>query len=106
MQQRGIITLTQGNINNNHLYLTEILSMFQASAIGGPNDTERAPLLLEIHCGIGNPVATDIAGDKKIFRKRAWVREFFDAHKLKAGDRVVVEKTGSSRFYVYPCRAL
>ena len=30
-----VLTLTQGNINNDHLYLTEILSIFPASAIGG-----------------------------------------------------------------------
>lgn len=100
----GVITLTQGNINNNHLYLTEIMSMFPASAVGGPNESERAEQLLEIQSGIGDPVVTDIAGDKKIFRKRAWVAEFFRVHELKAGDRVVVEQTGPSRFHVYPSR--
>jgi hypothetical protein len=100
----GVITLTQGNINNDHLYLKEIIAMFPLSAVGGSNESERAELLLEIHSGIGAPFFTDIAGDKRIFRKRAWVAEFFQVHELKAGDQVVVEKTGFSRFHVYPVR--
>jgi hypothetical protein len=100
----GIVTLTQGNINNNHLYLTEIMSMFPATAVGGSSEAEAAPQLLEVHSGIGEPVNTDIAGDKRIFRKRTWVGEFFRAHQLKSGDRVVIEQTGPTRFHVYPCR--
>ncbi len=65
-----------------------------------------ASQLLEIHSGIGQPVLTDIAGDKKIFRKRAWVGEFFKNHELKPGDKVVIEKTGAFRYHVYPRRDL
>lgn len=100
----GIIKLTQGNLDHHHLYLTSILELFPASAIGGSLDAERAPQLLEIHSGMGQPVVTDIAGDKKIFRKRAWVGEFFATHHLKAGDSVVIENTGAHRYHVYPMR--
>ena len=68
--------------------------------------SERAEHLLEIHYGIGDPVVTDIAGDKNIFRKRVWVAEFFRVHELKAGDQVVVEQTGPFRFHIYPSRGL
>lgn len=101
----GIIELTQGNLNNDHLYLTNIMELFSATSIGGSSDAERASQLLEVHSGIGEPVVTDIAGDKKIFRKRAWVGEFFAMHQLKAGDSVVVERTGTYRYHVYPKRA-
>ena len=37
----GVIKLTQGNINNNHLYLKEIMPIFPASAVGGSNESER-----------------------------------------------------------------
>ncbi len=84
----GIIELTQGNLNNDHLYLTSIIGLFPTSSIGGSSEAELAPQLLEVHSGIGEPVATDIAGDKKIFRKRSWVSEFFATHQLKAGDKV------------------
>ena len=101
----GIIELTQGNLNNDHLYLTAIYDLFPDAAKGGSSDTDPGSLLLEVHSGIGEPVHTDIAGDKKIFRKRAWVGEFFRVHRLSAGDKVVVEKTGPARFHVYPLRA-
>lgn len=100
----GIIELTQGNLNNSHLYLTNIMELFPAASIGGSSDTERASQLLEINSGIGQPVITDIAGDKKIFRKRAWVGEFFATHQLKVGDSVVIERTGPHRYHVYPRR--
>ena len=100
----GIIELTQGNLNNDHLYLTSIMELFPATSIGGSSEAECAPQRLEVHSGIGVPVLTDIAGDKKIFRKRAWVGEFFATHQLKAGDSVVIERTGPHRYHVYPKR--
>ena len=101
----GIIELTQGNLNNDHLYLTTIMHLFPSASVGGGSEADRASQLLEVHSGIGDPVLTDIAGDKKIFRKRAWVGEFFDTHQLRAGDSVVVERTGTHRYHVYPRRA-
>ncbi len=99
-----IVELTQGNLNNNHLYLSKVIDLFPAESIGGPNEIELgAPL--EIHCGIAEPVFTDIAGDKKIFRKRSWVGEFFRCHALSAGSRIVIERTGDNRYHVYPVRA-
>lgn len=97
-----VVTLTQGNINNNHLYLTEVFSMFATDSIGGPSEAQVAPQLLEVHSGVGEPVLTDIAGDKKIFRKRSWVGEFFKVHDLKAGDRVAIQQTGPHRYHVFP----
>ena len=99
-----IIELTQGNINNNHLYLSSIIDFFPPSSVGGGNETEVASQLLEIHCGIESPVFTDIAGDKKIFRKRAWVKEFFQSHALSIGNKVVIEKTDAYRYHIYPAR--
>ena len=96
------IELTQGNINNSHLYLSSVADFFPDSAFGGPNDSMVASLLLEIHNGVSEPVKTDIAEDKKIFRKRTWVREFFETHQLKAGDSVIIQKTGANRYHVYP----
>ncbi len=102
----GIIELTQGNINNNHLYLESIYDLFPAASIGGGSEAEAASRLLEVHSGIGIPTMTDIAGDKKIFRRRAWVGEFFSVHDLADGDCVVVEETGPNRYHVYPLRKL
>jgi hypothetical protein len=99
------IELTQGNLNHDHLYLSSVIEFFPPDSIGGSNDSNLAPRALEVHSGIASPVRTDIAGDKKIFRRRAWVGEFFKVHNLAAGDRVIIEKTGADRYHVYPKRA-
>ncbi|MBA5763110.1 hypothetical protein H2O73_12180 [Vibrio sp. 404] len=99
-----VIELTAGNIRNDHLYLTKAMDLFPADAIGGSNIESEAPQKLEIHCGIEQPVLTDIAGDKKIFRKRSWVKEFFTSHQLDAGSEIVIEHTGGNRYHIYPRR--
>lgn len=81
------------------------MELFPAASVGGSSEADRASQLLEVKSGVGVPVLTDIAGDKKIFRSRAWVGEFFATHQLKAGDSVVVERTGTHRYHVYPKRA-
>ncbi len=99
------IELTQGNINNDHLYLSSIIEFFPANSVGGANIESQADTLLEVHSGIKEPVLTDIAGDKRIFRKRSWVKDFFKAHDLRAGDSVIIEHTGNNQYHVYPARA-
>ena len=100
------IELTQGNINNDHIYLSSVIEFFPSDSIGGSNDNSLAARALGVHSGISSsPVRTDIAGDKKVFRRRAWVGEFFEVHNLAAGGRVVIEKTGADRYHVYPKRA-
>jgi len=98
-----VVELTQGDLNNNHLYLSDVIDLFPSESIGGPNESEHGAQL-EIHCGIAEPVFTDIAGDKKIFRKRSWVGEFFQSHALYAGSRVIIERTGANRYHIYPVR--
>jgi len=79
-----------------------VIEFFPPSSFGGSNIDAQASTLLEVHSGIGEPVFTDIAGDKKIFRKRAWVGEFYESHGLRAGDSVVIQHTGGHRYHVYP----
>ena len=104
MTRYGVVQLTEGNIRNDHLYLASVIELFPKDSVGGNNRADAAARTIELHTGVTDPVITDIAGDKKIFRKRAWVHEFISAHELKAGDRVAIEKTGAYRFHVYPQR--
>lgn len=68
---RIVIGLTQGNINNNHVYLRNHLDFFPADAIGAANAQDRKRAMLTLHFeGLAEPVETDIAGDTKIFRCR------------------------------------
>jgi hypothetical protein len=85
------LTVTQGNLDNAHLYLTEVLDLFPADVLGGPNETHAAPRTVRVVWG-SEVVETDIDRDKKIFRRRDWVRRFFDANRITAGDRVLLEQ--------------
>ncbi len=97
-----VIELTEGNIRNNHLYLSRIMDFFPPNSIGGSNLSSQASQLLEVDYGAETPVITDIAGDKKIFRKRGWVKDFFIMNQLKMGDKVVIEHVGDCKYKVYP----
>jgi hypothetical protein len=104
---RAILTLTDGNFRNSHLYLSGIKWLFPKDAYGGKTKEFAAPRVLELDIGLGAPISTDIAGgNKQFFRLRAWVRPFLDAHGLKPGDRVVIERTGPDKYHVYPMRGM
>jgi ASC-1-like (ASCH) protein len=81
------IEVTEGNLRNNSLYVSKVIDRFPAWAIGGRDKSKAAkPMTLMFHQG--PTVETDIVGDRKLFRTRAWGR-WFDEHKVKSGDRVV-----------------
>ena len=96
------VVLTDGNIRNHHFYLRGQLHRFPDDAIGGSNKASAAERALTIDWGGPEPVETDIDGSpsKQFFRKRAWIRRFFEANGAKAGDTVLVEETGPYRYRV------
>jgi hypothetical protein len=91
------LTVTQGNIDNSHLYLTECIDMFPEDAKGGPDESQAAPRTVRVQLG-EEFVDTDIVCDKNIFRRRGWVGRFFNEACVQAGDRVLLEQLGP---YVY-----
>ena len=86
------VEISDGNINNNHIYLRNIIDFFPDDTIGGKNKTESAPRTLSIKYDTDIEVETDIAGDKKIFRSRTGVKNFFTDNDIKAGDRVKITR--------------
>lgn len=91
------ITITQGNLNNNHFSLTKIIDIFPQDVIGGPNKSHTGqPVCIE--CG-NETIATDIA-DKKIFRRRGWVRRFFEENCVKPGDQVCLEQLAPYQYRI------
>ncbi len=86
------IGVSAGNIKNNHIYLKSILDFFPPDTIGGKNKSELASCTVTVDYGAGVTVETDIAGDKKIFRKRTWVKDFFARNQFQPGDRIVINK--------------
>jgi hypothetical protein len=85
------LTITQGNIDNNHMYLTEVMDMFPDDVLGGHDKSQAAPRTVRVLFS-GEAVDTDVVREKNIFRRRGWVRRFFDANRIAAGDRVCLEQ--------------
>lgn len=88
----GTTEITQGNIDNDHLYLRNFFDKFPTDAIGGSNRSSVAQRELAVDWGGGTVVMTDLDGKKRIFRRRDWVREFFARNGARAGDIVLVDE--------------
>jgi hypothetical protein len=85
------LTVTQGNIDNRHLYLTDVLDLFPAEVLGGEDEARAAPRTVRVLWG-SDAVDTDIDRTKNIFRRRGWVGRFFAEARVQAGDRVLLEQ--------------
>jgi DNA polymerase-3 subunit epsilon len=96
----GTTEITQGNIDNNHIYLRSFFERFPADAIGGSNRASAAQREIAVDWGGATVVMTDLDGQKKFFRKRAWIREFFERHGARAGDVVAVEEVAPYSYRV------
>lgn len=97
------VDLTPGNLNpkNQHFYLRGFLDRFPRDLLGGSAAVDSAPRTALVDWGGPSPAETDIDGeDKKFFRRRGWVREFFEANKAEAGDTVRIEETEPYRYRV------
>lgn len=101
--QRIVLTLTQGNIRNGHVYLAKYLDFFPADAVGGPNvDAGEGRRLTLTFDGLPRePVETDIVSDKKIFRARGVWRDFFKRHGLQEGDKIVIDRKSDYNYEVH-----
>lgn len=110
-QRKRLIKVTDANLRNGHLYLTGHLGFFPADCFGSPSKAGPLGRMLTLDVeGLKAPVPTDIPTDaksgapRKFFRNRAWVASFFRSAKIKAGDYVVLEKTGRFRLRVARAR--
>ncbi|MDX1966480.1 MAG: DNA (cytosine-5-)-methyltransferase [Planctomycetaceae bacterium] len=60
--------------------------------------------------GLAEPILTDLPVDAKtgkargIFRKRSWVRQFFESNGLRAGDKVVIERKEKYHYLIRPSK--
>ena len=103
--ERIVIRLTQGNLNNNHIYLRKHLDFFSPEAIGAANAHDGEGTLVTLHFeGLPEPAETDIVGDKKIFRCRHDVGRFFARYDLSEGDHVVIERLSAHEYRISPAR--
>jgi DNA polymerase III subunit epsilon len=94
-----LLTVTQGNIDNSHLYLTDVMDIFPADVLDGEDETRAAPRTVRVQWG-GDAVDTDIDRSKNIFRRRGWVGQFFREARVQAGDRVLLEQLDPYQYRV------
>jgi hypothetical protein len=99
----AVIELTQGNIDNSHIYLREAMTLLPEAALGGGNADESGQEL-EIVWGGDEAAVSDVDSKKMIFRKRGWVKTFFALHGLRGGDKVVVQRIGDKRLHIFPAK--
>ena len=94
------VRLTGGNIRNHHFYLRGHLHRFPGDTIGGSNTARAALRTVLVDWGGPEPVETDLDSDKHFFRRRSWIRRFFERTGAAEGDSVLVEETGPYRYRV------
>ncbi|AVX02578.1 hypothetical protein MXMO3_00030 [Maritalea myrionectae] len=94
-----VIELTQGNINNDHFYMREACDLIPRDAIGGSNEA-LAGKPVTVTFVPGGSIDTDFDDEKKFFRRRGPVGEFFKLSFAEAGDFVLVTKMTEREFEV------
>lgn len=101
---KRLVSVTGGNLRNEHLYISRHYDFFPPDCVGGPrrSPTSRG---IDIYLdGLGETVRTDIGSDartgkpRRFLRGRAWVRQFFEHHSVKPGTLLVLERL-SERSY-------
>ena len=104
-----VIKLTAGAIKNNKLNIRACgPDFFPFDVLGGSNKSQPGKQIIIKADGLLEPIKTDIPVDKKtgkprwIFRKRSWVREFVQYHKLRPDDTVRINRINERTYEVVP----
>lgn len=107
--RKRLVSVNPANLEHKHIYISGHHDFFPRASYGGSSKKKgigkELTLLVE---GLSEPVVTDIAarGDngapRSFFRKRGWVRRFFEKHDIRQGDVIAIEKTGTFKYRIYP----
>ena len=107
--RKRLITITAGNLRHHHIYISGHHDFFPKECYGGSNKKKGMGKLLSIYLnGFSDPINTDIATNggngkpRNIFRKRTWIRKFFEKHELSEGDVIALEKLDKFHYRIYP----
>ncbi len=105
--KKRLFRITAGNLRNNYIYINGHHDFFPKSCFGPSKRGSQGAAHAEIEIyldGLGETVSTDISSDREtgkprnFFRRRAWVRQFFEHHHVKNGDMLAMERL-SERSY-------
>jgi DNA modification methylase len=107
--RKRLVSITEGNLRNHHLYITGYHDFFPAECYGQSSVKKGTGRSLTLVVdGLANPVETDIARNggngqpRNFFRKRTWLGEFFEKHQMREGDVVAIERVDPLTYRVYP----
>lgn len=84
----------QTNAQRSYILLTDVFDWLEPEIIGGKNRKFPAKQLATVFYGSQDPIQDEVAGDKKIFRKRSTfvVTKFLNDHALVAGSIIKMER--------------
>jgi hypothetical protein len=109
--ERCYVTVTQGIINNRHIYITVLIKkagFLPHDVFGKPQASAGTGWKVRLDVeGLSEPIMTDVPTDassgkpRKFFRERDWVAEFFRVNRVRAGDTVAFEKVRDGHLRVY-----
>lgn len=99
------VIINEANIKNNHFYLNDILTIFPKECIGGNNKYSKGVefKISYKYGGYNKSFMTDIAGDKKILRKRAkssGTGMLLIDLGIKVGDQLLFRKIDKYHYFV------
>lgn len=106
--RKRLLRITAGNLRNNHIYIGSHFDFFPDDCIGS-SDAESLGVPIQILLtGLNKSIKTDIGSDSRTgkprghFRRRAWVRQFFEHHNIQTGDVLALERIADRRYRLYP----
>lgn len=95
------VEITQGNLDNDHFYIRDHLHLFPDVIIGGSNVSKLARREARIDWGGPELALSDIDGERhKFFRRRGWIKRFYQLNRARPGDIVTVEETAPLSYKV------
>jgi len=100
------VAVSQGNLNNGHVYWKGIRDWIPEECFGAPSPAEGLGRCVRLDLeGITEPIFTDIGrnpdGSKRgHFRERSAIRKFFKLHSLRAGSVLLFERISDLHFRV------
>ena len=100
-----IIELSPSDVKNKKIRVSSCGKHFFPEDVFGDSSLKKGKsgkkITLILH-GIDTPIKTDIPSDKKIFRSRYWVKDFFDKNKLKPSDKLRLERISRRTYRIKP----
>ncbi len=95
------VEINEANLANDHFYLRSFLHLFPNDIIGGSNTSQLARREARIDWGGPEPAFSDIDGVRhKFFRRRGWIKRFYQLNRARPGDFVSVEEIAALSYKV------